>query len=341
MAFEVPGTLRRRATSNLILLGSVLLTPVVGPIASVVAYIRDRRSGEGKLRETRTVALVASMVRIDLLGRIGVFLVWLQGPFGLNLKSERIQTKYQALMTWYTAKIMWAIGKWAPLPIDISELDEDLLTGNAIVIARHRSIFDAVLPAALFGPRGVLPLYTLKDELQWDPNLDIVGERMGHVFLNRASKDPEKELDHIKTLAGRIDADSVAVIFPEGTFFNESRLQRAISILERRDPPRASIARQLRHVLPPRTAGTLAMLEAAPDADIVMIGHAGVEPFGSVPEVLANLGDLRHRLYVKAWRFDRSTVPTEEDDQIQWLFERWLEMDQWVDSHHPLAVHQG
>lgn len=341
VAFEVPGRLRRRVTSHLILAGSVILTPVLGPIASVVAYVRDRRRGEGKLRETRIVALVSSMVMIDLWGRIGGILVWLQGPFGRNLNTDRIQAKYQTLMAWYTAKIMWAIGKWAPLPIDISALDQNLLTGNAIVIARHRSIFDAALPAALFGPRGVLPLYTMKDELQWDPNLDIVGERMGHVFVNRTSKNPERELDHIRSLASRVNDDSVAVIFPEGTFFSEKRLKRAIASIARRDPKRAELASKLRHLLPPRPAGTLAMLEAAPDADIVLIGHAGVEPFGSVPEVLANLGDLRHRLFVKAWRFPRSSVPLSEDARIQWLFERWIEMDEWIESHHPLPVYQN
>lgn len=341
MAFEVPGRLRRRVTSHLILAGSAILTPIVGPIAAVVAYVRDRRRGEGRLRETRIVALVSSMVVIDLWGRIGTMLVWIQGPFGRNLKTDRIQDKYQTLMAWYTAKIMWAIGKWAPLPIDISALDEDLLTGNAIVIARHRSIFDAVLPAALFGPRGILPLYTLKDELQWDPNLDIVGERMGHVFVNRSSKNPERELEHIRNLAARVNDESVAVIFPEGTFFSETRLQRAIASIARRDPERARLASQLRHLLPPRPAGTLAMLEAAPDADVVMIGHAGVEPFGSVPEVLANLGDRRHRLFVKAWRYDRASLPTGEEELIQWLFERWVEMDEWVDSQHPLPVNQA
>ena len=78
------------------------------------------------------------------------------------------------------------------------------------------------------------------------------------------------------------------------------------------------------------------MLEAAPNADVLMLGHVGVEPFGSIPEILANLGDRRHRLRVKAWRFDRSSIPIDADAQIQWLFERWLEMDEWIASHHPL-----
>lgn len=276
------------------------------------------------------------MVMLDLAGRIIVFGIWLQGPVGLNRTSDRIQQKYQNVMTWYTSGITSIIAKFAPLPVDASELDESLLGGNAIVVARHRSIFDAALPAALFGNKHLRVLYTLKDELQWDPNLDIVGHRMGHVFVNRNPKNIEKELQPIRDLAARIDENAVGVIFPEGTFFNETRLKRAISAIERRDPDRANIARQMRHLLPPRPAGTLAMLEAAPDADIVMVGHVGVEPFGSLKEVVANVGDLRHRLRLKAWRFDRASIPTDHEGQINWLFERWLEMDQWIDSHHPL-----
>ncbi len=338
MAIEVPGPWRRRTISGLTLFGSALLTPIVAPIASAIAYVRDRRSGTGRLRNTRLVALIASMVMLDLAGRIIVFGIWLQGPVGLNRTSPRIQSKYRSVMTWYTAGITTIIAKFAPLPVDSSELDESLLTGNAIVIARHRSIFDATLPAALFGSRGLLVLYTLKDELQWDPNLDIVGHRMGHVFVNRNPKNVEKELEPIRELAARIDDHSVGVIFPEGTFFNETRLKRAISAIQRRNPERAEIAQQMRHLLPPRPAGTLAMLEAAPNADVIMVGHVGVEPFGSLKEVFANVGDLRHRLRLKVWRFDRSDIPTDEDEQTDWLFERWLEMDQWIDSHHPLPT---
>ncbi len=278
------------------------------------------------------------MVMLDLAGRIVVFGIWLQGPFGTNRTSPRIQRKYQSVMTWYTAGITAMISKLAPLAVDSSELDESLLGGNAIVIARHRSIFDAALPAALFGTRDLLVLYTLKDELQWDPNLDIVGHRMGHVFVNRSSKDLESELQQIRELAARIDENSVAVIFPEGTFFNQTRLKRALSAIERRDPTRAALARQMRHVLPPRPAGTLAMLEAAPDADVVMVGHVGIEPFGSLKEVFANVGDVRHRLRLKAWRFDRASIPSDKDEQIHWLFERWVQMDEWIDGHYPLPT---
>ena len=277
------------------------------------------------------------MIVIDFISQVILFGVWLQGPFGRNQNSIRMQNNYRLSMTWYTSMITAMISKLAPLPLDTSELDEELLGGNAIVIGRHRSVFDAAMPAVVFGGRGLSALYVMKDDLQWDPNLDMVGKWMGHVFVNRVSKDLESELEPIRELARRVDEDSVGVIFPEGTFFNQKRLARAVASIERRDPDRAELARQFRHLLPPRPAGTLAMLEAAPDADVIMLGHVGMEPFGSIQEILRNLGDPNHTFTIKAWRFERSSVPTSQDEQIRWLFERWLEMDEWIDSHHPLA----
>ncbi len=333
---KVPGPWQRRPISNLILAVSAALTPIVAPIASVIAYIQDRRSGTGRLRRTRLVALIAAMLMIDLAGRIIVFGIWLQGPFGMNNSSPRIQQKYQTVMAWYTTKITDVISVIAPLPLDGSELDEDLITGNAILIGRHRSVFDALLPSVLLSRKGILARYTLKEELQWAPNLDIVGHRMKHVFVKRVSQDIEAGLRPIRELAARIDEKSTAVIFPEGTFFNQKRLERALNSIERRNPDRLELARKLRHLLPPRPAGTLAMLEAAPNADVIMVGHVGVEPFDGIPKIIANIGDTRRRLRIKAWRYERSTIPKEPEEQIHWLFERWVEMDEWIDSHHPL-----
>lgn len=338
MFSNVPGLWKRRIISHSILFASAVLTPIVAPIASLVAYIQDRRDGQGLIRRTRLVALVAAMVLIDFIGRIRVFGIWLQEPLGLNASTPRVQRKYAAGMAWYTNQIVRAITTIAPLPIDRSEYDADLLTANTIIIARHRSVFDAVLPSVLLYEKDIVARYTLKDDLQWDPNIDVVGGRMQHVFVKRGSSDLESGLRPIRELAARIDDSSAGVIFPEGTFFTEKRFARALKAIERRSPERFDAAKKLRHLLPPRPAGTLAMLEGAPEADIVMLGHVGVEPFGSLGQIIENIGDDRRRLRLKAWRFERSLVPTDPDEQIQWLYDRWLEMDEWIESHHPLST---
>lgn len=317
------------------LLIASILTPVVAPVALGIAALTDIVTRAPRMRRSRGVLLIASIIVLDFAGRSLVFGAWLISPFGLRVERRASQQRYRWIMTWWTSALMAAIRRITPLPLDTSELDESLLEGNAIVIARHRSLLDALFPASLFGKRGLTAHYTLKSALRWEPNIDIVGQRMPHVFVNRQPQNLDAELDPIRALGGQINDGSVGIIFPEGTFFNETRKARAIASLEQKDPEKAALARRMHHLLPPRPAGTLAFLEGAPDADVILLGHVGFEPFGSVKEILANLG-AEHSIIVRAWRFARSSLPTEPDAQTDWLFDRWLEMDEWITSHHPL-----
>ena len=314
---------------------SSLLVPIVGPVALAVALIWDLVTRTPRFRRTRVVALISTLILEELLGRVVIFGTWLIGPFGTRVRGPKNQARYRYVMTKWASTLLGTFSKIMPLPIDTSELDESLLGGNAIVIGRHRSLLDAVVPASVFGKRGLAALYTMKDDLQWAPNIDIVGQRMGHVFVSRTSKDLEGELEPIRQLAGRIDDNSVGVIFPEGTFFSEKRKARALKSIAKRNPERLSLAERLQYVLPPRPGGTLALLEGAPDADVIVLGHVGFEPFGSIGQIIANAGS-QHSIHIRAWRFARDTIPTDVDAQVQWLFERWAELDEWIASKHPL-----
>ena len=326
--------IRRPLTTGLLLLLGVL-TPFVGPIAALIALVVDGVTRTPRFRRTRGVALVVTLIIIDVIGRLMVFGNWLIAPFGTNVRGVKSQRRYRWIMTWWTTALMRAITGIIPIPIDYSELDGSLLGGNAIVISRHRSLLDAVFPAMLFGSRGLTALYTLKEDLRWEPNMDIVGHRMGHVFVTRSPQNLEAELEPIRVLGQRIDEASVGVIFPEGTFFNEKRKARALASIAKRNPERLAASETLDYVLPPRPAGTVAFLEGAADADIIMLGHVGFEPYGTIPNILANMG-ATHEIKVKAWRYDRSEVPTDQEALISWLFERWNELDDWIATHHPL-----
>jgi len=333
----VPRPAIRRPIATVVLIVLGLLTPIAASIAGVLTLFIDALTRTPRLRRTRGVALVAALIMIDLVGRMLVFGAWLIAPIGTNVRSVKSQRRYAWIMTWWTSALMGAITRIIPIPINYDELDESLLGGNAIVIGRHRSLLDAVFPAMLFGSRGLLPLYTLKEDLRWEPNMDIVGHRMGHVFITRSPKDLEAELAPIRDLGERIDNQSVGVIFPEGTFFNETRKARALKSIARRNPERLAQSETLDYLLPPRPAGTIAFLDGAPDADIIVLGHVGFEPFGTIREIFANMGAV-HEIAVKAWRFPRSEIPSEHDEFISWLLDRWNELDDWIATHHPLPT---
>ncbi|MCP4222967.1 MAG: hypothetical protein GY773_06465, partial [Actinomycetia bacterium] len=131
-----------------------------------------------------------------------------------------------------------------------------------------------------------------------------------------------------------IDPSSAAIIFPEGTFFTEERRDRAAARLATHRPDLETKARSLRYVLPPRTAGTMILLNGAPEADVVILANVGLEGFGSLNQIMTNIAEPK-TVDVQIWRHERSDLPTSEHDLNTWLLDRWLEMDEWI--HQQLA----
>ncbi|NNC80018.1 MAG: hypothetical protein HKN94_07690 [Acidimicrobiales bacterium] len=333
MAGQVPGPWVRRPASITTLIVFSVLLPAFALIAIPVAFVLDLLDGGRPFRRVRTYVLVGGLVAVDLAGLVMVGIVWLISPLGFRVHKSRTQARFLWVMTAWTTSLSRVISAVLPIPMHLDELDPDVLGGNAIVIGRHRSLLDAVLPSVIFGNRGLTPLYTLKEDLRREPNIDLVGHWMGHRFVTRSPKNLEAELEPIRQLAGRVDEHSVAVIFPEGTFFTPARKEKIIRSLEEKDPRHAEQARALKHLLPPRPAGTLALLEGAPDSDIIVFGHTGFEPYGTIPEILKNIGTGKPA-HFHAWRIPRRDVPVERQARIDWLFDIWAELDAWIDSQN-------
>ena len=110
------------------------------------------------------------------------------------------------------------------------------LQGPVIVMMRHASIVDNLLPAGLVSlPHRIRLRYVLKKELLWDPVLDIGGQRLPNVFVRREG-DSATEITRIRRLAiGLTERDGV-LIYPEGTRFTAKKRDQAIRRLERTDP---------------------------------------------------------------------------------------------------------
>ena len=82
----------------------------------------------------------------------------------------------------------------------------------------------------------------------------------------------------IADLADGLDPDDAFVIFPEGGNFTPARRDRAIERLRRLGlEAMADRAEEMTHVLAPRPGGFLAALDAAPDADVVLVAHTGLD----------------------------------------------------------------
>ena len=77
------------------------------------------------------------------------------------------------------------------------------------------------------------------------------------------------------------------VLFPEGTRFSPSRQARRLERMAERQDAMLEEARALRHTLPLHTGGAMALIAAAPDADIAFCAHTGLEGVQSFAQIPA------------------------------------------------------
>ena len=95
----------------------------------------------------------------------------------------------------------------------------------------------------------------------------------------------EIERENVRRLAEDLGPDEGMLIFPEGTRFTEERRLAMIAKIAERDPALAARAEQIHHLLPPKVGGVLAILEGAPDADILVVGHTGFDGLRRMSEI--------------------------------------------------------
>ncbi len=126
-------------------------------------------------------------------------------------------------------------------------------------------------------------------------------------------------------------------IYPEGTRFTPERQRRALAHIRRRgDSDLVARAERLRYVLPPRLGGTMALLEAGTEADAVFCVHAGFEGVRTFHDLLS--GALIDRtVEVEYWRVPATRIPKDGDARIDWLYDQWIRVDEWV-GHRSEAV---
>lgn len=236
------------------------------------------------------------------------------------------------LQCWWARWLFGGARRIFGLRVTLRGLDL-VATGPVLVWMRHASVIDTLLPAALLSSRtGIRLRYVLKRELLWDPCLDIVGQRLPNAFVRRGQGGSEAEIDRVRALARDLGPHDGVLVFPEGTRYTPKRRQQVIDRLAKSaDPKLVERARALQHVLPPRLGGPLALLETAPDADVVVCTHTGFEG-------LRTLGDLwsgalvGRRVEIELWRSPASEIPRERDGRIEWIQTQWERVDAWLEA---------
>jgi 1-acyl-sn-glycerol-3-phosphate acyltransferase len=178
----------------------------------------------------------------------------------------------------------------------------------------------------------------LKETLAWDPALGVLLSRLPSRFIS-ARPGPGRDLEkEVGDLARNLDANDAFVIFPEGGNFTPERRERGIARLKRLGKHRmADRAEQMVNVLAPRPGGVLAALDAAPEADVLLVAHTGLDHVVTIADAWHSL-PMDKRLVTGWWRVPREEIPAGREERIEWLYGRWEQIDDWVAENRPVDL---
>jgi 1-acyl-sn-glycerol-3-phosphate acyltransferase len=327
-----PRKLARRAlTVTILTLMTIVwwgLSPVIVPGLAIADLVRRRA-----LLLARAYLSIGAILFGQVWGLTLVLAIWVGTGFG---------RAWQRANRWW----LWAEGLWADwnkrvmgriygitYVIEGSELLRD---GPTIMLMRHASINDTILPIALITrPHGVRLRIVLKAELLIVPVVDVVGELVPTAFVRRNTGNPRRELEQCRALTRDLHPQETVMIFPEGTRFTAERRAAILARLQTKDPAAAEQAEALTHVLPLRLGGTHALIDGAPHADLIICAHTGYESSAKLADFVR--GALyRATVRVKFWRIPAAQVPTDHAARAAFLHGEWKKVDAWIDEHRAI-----
>lgn len=306
--------------------------PLILPIAFICGFIRRNLRASG-----RAVLLVEIILVCEVIGVVRSFWLWIRYVCGFGGDLNRFLDDNFALQCWWgttLARLGMALFK-----VRIRVENPFQTEGRPILLfVRHVSFVDTFIPVLLVSsPLGVKLRYLLKRELLWDPCLDIVGNRLPNYFVRRDSESRE-EVKSVARLADDLKQGEGVLIYPEGTRFSEARRARLIEkYSNERDHEKYRQVVELKHVLPPRLGGVLALLERNSRADVVFCAHAGLEDALNVRSLL-NGTIVGRTVNVTFWTVAFEEIPPRREDRISWLSDEWQKVDAFVENYQGIQA---
>lgn len=283
----------------------------------------------------RCIAMLMSFLLAEMVGITRSSAIWLRHRGWRRTPSPEYLRSNFRLQCWWVTFLFRAGVRWFSLRVEV-EGDESLRDGPVILFIRHASPVDNLIPA-VYGSvgHGLRLRWLVNRWLLRDPCIDIVGNRLPNAFVRGGTQDTERMVSLARALATGLGAHDGVLSYPEGGLFSPARRTRIIQRLQETDPDAATRAASLRHVLPPRMGGSLALLEAAPDAGVAFCAHSGLEVAGSYRALLS--GDLVGRnVRINFWRVPRHEVPPTESARAEWLWEQWQQVDDWIEANRQM-----
>ncbi|MGH3361047.1 MAG: 1-acyl-sn-glycerol-3-phosphate acyltransferase [Nocardioides sp.] len=297
----------------------------------------------GRWRALRLMWVVMLYLTCESLLLIVLLGLWMASGFGWRMRTPYFEGIHYDLVQ----GVMWVFFREARRVLGLSIATDgpapDAHPGKPILVCcRHAGPGDSfTLIHALMHWYDREPRVVLKDTLAWDPMIDVILRRIPARFIS-TNPPPGDDLEsQIAALASGLDENDAFVIFPEGGNFTPERRQRAIDRLRKLGMERmAKRAEAMTHVLAPRPGGFLAALDAAPEADVVLVAHTGLDHLLTVGDLWREL-PMDKRIVMRWWQVAPEEIPPGREERIEWLFGWWERIDTWIQQNRPEDLSSG
>ncbi len=340
-----PRLVRRLVLTPMVIavaLGIIVLSPLLAVLALLFGLAGLSRAG--RMRNLRLLSFAVTWFTAEIVTLLVLLGLWVISGFGGRLHTEPYQSRHYAVVRKFLDRLYRGVERTYGLRVEVEEPEltaEERVARVArpvIVLSRHAGPGDSLLLVhQLLSVYGRRPRVIMTATLQFDPSLDVMGNRLPNVFIHGRQMGEHIFTEQIERLARGLDQNGALVIFPEGANWTPGRWRRGIRRLEnagRRDL--AARARDMPNLLPPRPGGALAAITARPDADVIFVAHAGLDTIQSVADVWRRF-PINQVIRARWWRVPSGQVPRAADHeaQVQWLYDWWERIDRWITENRP------
>ena len=301
-------TFQRRLTSISVLVLLTLIFLPLSPFLIPAVFLISKITRYSSL--IHALLFFYGYLFFECMGVLALTKNWL-----MDRREKDFLIKTRNIQNWWGSGLLKLGKSIYKLEFQVSG-EESICGPSAILMPRHTSLGDTVLPIVFFGQKRNEGLrYILKKELLMLPCLDIAGNRLPNLFIDRSGQDTSRELNSIvKLLENTPDGESL-LIYPEGTRSSQSKRDS----IRRKNPRMNSLLERWPSLLPPRTGGPLTLLKTNAGKDVVFMAHLGFEGSASL-EDLINGSWLNQAILIHFWRVPFAQIP---EDKETFLYQQW------------------
>lgn len=336
-----PAFIRRPVTVTVWLVVSAAAL-ITSPLLLGIGIAASALTGR---REPRVLArLIVTYFAHELGALVACGALWLAAGAGRWIDAPRSQQRHWRLVRWFFGGLA-ASGR-SVLEIDVRPDPSPEAAGALqsdrplIVFSRHAGPGDTVfIVDELLSRFDRRPSVVFKQSLAIDPSVDLLAHRLPQAMIDTSDRDACEA--RIGELAAALGPRRTLLLFPEGGNFTPERRRSALRSLRRKARRRsAERAEQMPHVMPPQPGGALAALRAGGENDVVFAAHTGLG-LATYPSQFLRDMPIGRTLHTRMWLVPAADVPVTDDARVDWLYDWWRRIDEWIAGQHSAASEAG